>query len=397
MCKKTLNQKQPGIKVLVLNATARSGLVVIQSLAKNGFTVIGADDRCLPFDLHSRYTIPYFTLPNAKDPLFMPRLKGLLKQQKPDVLFQQFCAEPVSMHREEIEKYTNILVPDYDGFSAANDNRRTLEDCARLGIGCPRLLSFDQALKKLETNSGGGSQPRVVLKPRSDFGGSKGVCMVNDPDSLIRAREMVERKYGPAVITEYIPGNAQSMRAVNLVLDKKSNLAAFFTFKKVREFPVSGGLSALGVSTYEPELVDTILPLLKQWRWQGPADVEFKIDSRDNQPKLIEINPRISGNLGFAINCGVDFASISASLAIGADASGEQFPSYGIGLKTLNLTYYIKSVLSEIKGGNGKARLPARVISELRGKRVRNNGEISDPLPLMGKALLELKSKFLHI
>ena len=396
MRKKIWNQKHSGTKVLVLNATIRSGLIVIQSLAKNGFNVIGADDRRLPFDLHSRYTIPYFTLPNSGDSLFIPRLKELLKQQKAEVLLPQFCAEQISKHRKEIEKHTYILVPDYDGFCASNDNQRTLEACEQLRIGCPRLLSFEQAIEMLRMNSGKTSTYRVVLKPRRDFGGSRGVYMLNDPDSLIRAREIVEKNYGPAVIAEFIPGNSQSMRAVNLVLDKKSNLVAFFTFKKIREYPVSGGLSALGVSTYEPELVDIVMPLLKRWRWQGPADVEFKIDNRDNQPKLIEINPRISGNLGFAINCGVDFASISAKLALGAGASGDQFPRYDVGIKNLNPTYYIKSVFSEIGGNNMKARLLAQVISELKGKRVRSNGEISDPLPLIGKALLEFKAKFLH-
>lgn len=394
MHKKIWKQKYSGAKVLVLNATIRSGLVVIQSLAKRGFSVIGADDRHLPFDLHSRYTSPYFKLPNDKDPLFLPCLIKLLRQQKIEILLPQFCAESVSMHRKEIEKYTHILISDYEGLSAANDNLRTLEECHRLGIGCPQLLSFDQALETLKMNLQGVRENRVVLKPRRDFGGAKGVCMVNDPDSLIRARKIVEEKYGPTVITEYIPGNAQSMRAVNLVLDKKSNLAAFFTFKKIREYPVSGGTCGLGVSTYEPELVDIVMPLLKRWRWQGPADVEFKIDNRDNQPKLIEINPRISGNLGFAINCKVDFASIFANLALGNDVSEDQFPKYDVGIKNLNPTYYIKSVFSEMRSSDGKARLLLRLVSELKGKKVRSNGELSDPLPLFGKALLELRAKF---
>ncbi len=35
--------------------------------------------------------------------------------------------------------------------------------------------------------------------------------------------------------------------------------------------------------------------------------VEFKLDPRDNTPKLMEINPRFWGSLALAIESGVNF------------------------------------------------------------------------------------------
>ena len=50
--------------------------------------------------------------------------------------------------------------------------------------------------------------------------------------------------------------------------------------------------------------------LLDDLRWRGVAMVEFKVDRRDGQPRLMEINGRFWGSLQLAIDAGVDFPSI---------------------------------------------------------------------------------------
>ncbi len=380
-------------RVLVTDATIRAGLVSIQSLSKAGYDVIGADDRRLPFALHSKYTPPYSRLPSHEDPGFVAALIGLLESEGVDVLLPLFCVEAVSRNRAAVEEYADVLVPDPDAFAAAHDNRRTLEDCAALGIPCPRILSLPTALRALEEGTSDGPALHVVLKPRKELGGSRGVHIVGDAESLIRARDRVEEKYGPTVIVEYIPGAPEAMRALNVILDKQSRVAAHFTFKKVREYPIIGGVCGLGVSTHEPELVDIILPLLQRWEWQGPADIEFKIDSRDGKPKLIEINPRVSGNLGFAINCGVGFPEIAAALALGTSAQAIRTPEYPAEMKGINVSYYLKSIQSEAKARGIHWTMVKAVWSELAAKRARTNGDLTDPLPLVGKILLELRDR----
>ena len=46
---------------------------------------------------------------------------------------------------------------------------------------------------------------------------------------------------------------------------------------------------------------------LKIMGWVGVAMVEFRVDSRDNVPKLMEVNPRFWGSLQLSILSGVDF------------------------------------------------------------------------------------------
>ena len=92
-------------------------------------------------------------------------------------------------------------------------------------------------------------------------------------------------------IQEFIPGPMSSMRSVAVLYDDGSRLRAYFTNHKLRQWPLDGGICALGRSTYEPELLEFVQLFFDRWQWQGVAEVEIKIDARDGAPKLIEINP----------------------------------------------------------------------------------------------------------
>jgi len=57
--------------------------------------------------------------------------------------------------------------------------------------------------------------------------------------------------------------------------------------------------------------------------------IEFKWDSRDNTPKLIEINPKFWGTLALSIEAGVDFPALACQLALEGDI--EPVESYKVG------------------------------------------------------------------
>jgi hypothetical protein len=65
------------------------------------------------------------------------------------------------------------------------------------------------------------------------------------------------------------------------------------------------------------ELVAGSASLLRQLDMQGPAMVEFKVDSRDGKPKLMEVNGRFWGSLQLAIDAGIDFPLLYTQLIQG--------------------------------------------------------------------------------
>jgi predicted ATP-grasp superfamily ATP-dependent carboligase len=80
---------------------------------------------------------------------------------------------------------------------------------------------------------------------------------------------------------------------------------------------VQGGPSTLRESTHDPELLGSAIRLLKALDWYGVAMVEFKVDPRDNVPKLMEINPRFWGSLELANAAGVNFPWLLYQTAMG--------------------------------------------------------------------------------
>jgi len=382
------------MKVLVAGATRSYGMAAIRSLAKNGCGVVGADERKLPFSMHSRYTKPYYIYPGAQRDGFLDAIIRIIRKEKPDVMLPMVSTKLVSLlsqHRKEIEKYTRLLVPNYESLSVAEDNRMTIEECEKIGIACPRMLTEKEAIAELNKNADRNDPVRVVVKPRQEIGGARGLSIVKDAESLKKAKNEDERIYGNTVIEEYIPGNTENMRTVNLMFDKKNRLTAYFTMKKLRQLPSTGGITALSISTNEWELVDMVLPFFEKWRWQGPAEVELKIDSRDNRPKLIEINPRFWGYVGFPIRCGVNFPLIACKLAQGINVQHEGYPKYAVDIKYIDPSAYLKVITPDIMYGKNRARSIFRVLAELKGKKVGNNVDLSDFKVIIAKILLDLK------
>lgn len=77
--------------------------------------------------------------------------------------------------------------------------------------------------------------------------------------------------------------------------------------RRVREVPPKGGISCCAESFYDPKLKDYGIRLLDNLGWHGVAMVEFRFDTRDNDYKLMEINPKFWGSLDLALTAGADF------------------------------------------------------------------------------------------
>ncbi len=116
---------------------------------------------------------------------------------------------------------------------------------------------------------------------------------------------------------EYIPGG--NYYGVSVIFNKKSELRSAFVHQKIRQYPPTGGVSTYAISVKFPELVELTEALLKPLRWYGVANVEFKIDARDNTPKLMEANPRLWGSLQLAISSGINIPYMLYQLALEGD------------------------------------------------------------------------------
>jgi len=294
-------------KVLVTDAQMRNSLAIIRSLGRRGLKVIGAEDTWFATGCFSKYCKGRATYPSPdKHPdEFINYLLNVLKNDKYEVIFPvtDKTVTPIAKHKEEIGKHTLIPLPDYEVLMKAMDKAKTIEIARENGIACPVTFVTDN----FAGLAAAGDEVRfpMVIKPRRGFG-SRGLTLCNTPEELSSAYPETTAAYGKCLIQEYIPPGGEEL-GVYALLNYNSELRAVTVHRRLRSYPVSGGPSTLRETIFRPELVDIALRLLKALKWSGVAMVEFKTDPRDNQPKLMEVNPRWWGSLQLSILSGVDF------------------------------------------------------------------------------------------
>src|SRR5205823_482878 len=101
-------------------------------------------------------------------------------------------------------------------------------------------------------------------------------------------------------------GEDEALWVCDCVFDRRSDLVAAFTFKKLGTSPPHFGVASLGVSERNEELVELVRGLGRRLGYVGPADVDFKYDWRDRQYKYLEVNPRVGMCNYFGARCGVN-------------------------------------------------------------------------------------------
>jgi predicted ATP-grasp superfamily ATP-dependent carboligase len=382
-----------GKRILVSSVSGDSALSVLRELTAAGHEVIGADWRKLPFGLHSRYLRGVHRLPTASEPGFDQSLVELVSAVRPDAFLPLGTQYVATACRQEaaLSRLTRINLPRYEAFMAAYDHVFCNDECLQLGIPSPARYSLDEASRILANGCG---KVTLVVKPCMDIGMARGVSYVRDNEALLQSVSSCTAKYGGASIQEYIPGDASAMRTVIVLFNQKSELIVAFTTRKLRYWPTSGGLTALSVSTDEFNLVTKVLPFFHKWRWRGAAEVELKYDARDGEYKVIEINPRFPAYLRLPMICGLNLARLAAELTLDNDTTIAplKFPSYTVGVKFVNPGLFLRTALSDICSAPARVTAIRKAIADLNGTAPIVASMLSDPLPMMGRMLLDVRN-----
>ncbi len=100
------------------------------------------------------------------------------------------------------------------------------------------------------------------------------------------------------MLVEMIPGPDDLLCSYYTYLDEHGQALFDFTKRVIRRYPPVSGIGCYHITDRIPELKEPALRLLRGAGVRGLANVEFKLDSRDGQLKLIECNARFT-----AANC----------------------------------------------------------------------------------------------
>ncbi len=124
------------------------------------------------------------------------------------------------------------------------------------------------------------------------------------------------------MLQEYIPGGDDVVWMFNGYFDSASDCLVGITGRKIRQTPVYTGATSLGICLRNDEVDETTRRWMKALGYRGILDIGYRYDARDDQYKVLDVNPRIGGTFRlFVARNGMDVAR-----ALYLDLTGQTVP-----------------------------------------------------------------------
>ncbi len=307
-------------------------LAAVRSLGRRGFHVTVGETTRFCASFFSRYasrTLVYPS-PSSRPGDFIGWLIDELKTGSYSmVLPTEFATQQViASAAHEVRRYAGFPFPEKSLADKVHDKGWLMSFAAQKGYLIPKTRFVPEAADIYEVSEG--LTYPVVIKPRQSSG-SRGIAYVREKSSFRDAYLKVHRSYPDPLVQEYIPPMEGGGCGVGALFNMDGEPRAAFAYRRLRQYPVSGGPSTLRESIDGAEIKELAVSLLKDLGWRGPAMVEFRIDPRDSKPRLLEINPRLWGSLNLAVESGVDFPYLLHQIATEGDC--DQVFEYRLGVK----------------------------------------------------------------
>ncbi|OGP54046.1 MAG: hypothetical protein A2Y65_06265 [Deltaproteobacteria bacterium RBG_13_52_11] len=318
-------------RVFVTDGHWRKTLAVVRSLGRRGVEVTVGESSRVATSLFSKYCSRRVVYPSVRrhPEAFLTFLRQELKEIPYDLVIpmEEETLLLLAQHREEFAPLVRLPIPPYQAIARVRDKGWLLRHASQQGIPIPQT-SWVEDMANLNTIKDA-IPPPWVIKPRVSSG-SFGIAYVEREEDLSEAYRKVHSQFPFPLVQERIPPEGEAF-GVSALLDHKGQVKACFVHRRLREYPITGGPSTLRESVRYPQIEELGIQLLQSLAWYGVAMVEFKVDPRDNQPKLMELNPRFWGSLALAIHAGVDFPYLLYKMAMGEEF--EAIREYEVGAR----------------------------------------------------------------
>lgn len=321
--------------VLIAEGENPVTLVILRSLMMKDIdtVVLTSCSRCFP--RFSKYYNQLILVPSmARMEEYAKTVEKIVKKIKFKVFFPVFdwSLIPVSKNRDKISSYVKLPIASHESILKCFDKLSTMKLAIENDVPIPQTY-FVHNSAELKKTSKEITYPAVV-KPRwsvvweKDRAFYRRSGFVNSAAELVATYNSIHQYFPFPLVQEYVPGVNYSVAA----LYNEGRPRAFCCIKVPRAWPPTGGNSCFRESVpLDSEMKGYSERLLKALGWHGIAEVEFRVDSRDNVPKLMEINPRFWGSLSVAVKAGVNLPYLLYRMTVDGDVKGVF--NYKVGVK----------------------------------------------------------------
>ncbi len=326
---------QQGVPAVITPVDDHMGLDIARSLAKRGVRVLGLDhDPGVP-GRHSR-CLEFTRCPDPNEDeegfvAFLIRFADGLRCKPVLFPLSDRHALVCSAHRDSLRGHYEFVMPDHRTMVALATKDGLLAAAREFGIPAPRTvpvagpdelkalapsLSFPVLLKPTESTYWQASPVARALRSGLLAGQPK-VRVCRDAGELLEEYRRIAAYDNRLLVQEVVPGEDDRLAYFCFYLDRGSRPLGFFAGRKCRVLPTGFGSASFVRGLIDPRLNELSFRLLSGTRYQGLGGIEFKMDPRDGEYKLIEFNTRFGMWDGLAERGGVDLAGIAYDDALG--------------------------------------------------------------------------------
>ena len=153
--------------------------------------------------------------------------------------------------------------------------------------------------------------------------------VVQNVNELMEVVNRVQETSAQTMLVEMIPGPDDRLCSYYTYLDAAGNPLFDFTKRVIRRFPTHSGGGCYHITDKVPKIRELSLKLFRQVKLMGLANVEFKLDERDGQLKLIECNARFTAANCLLTDSGYDLALFVYNRLVGRPQ--QQWGDYPVG------------------------------------------------------------------
>ena len=304
--------KTPG--ALVLGGDYH-GLGILRSLGGRGIPTCVVDDE-YSIARFSRYCTRFVRCPSLRDE--DETIVSLLETGKRLILdgwvlypTRDEHVAALSRYREELSSVFRVPTPEWETVKWAWDKRNTYQLANELGIPTPRTYYFNdiRQLAQLEEVS-----PPFCIKPaiKEHFiyaTKAKAWCAHSHAELkelFSKASQLVGT--GEVMVQEVIPGGGGQQFSY-CAFFRNGNPVGKMVACRRRQHPLQFGRASTFVETVEVPVLDELSErFLRAIDYYGLVEIEYKLDPRDSQYKLLDVNARTWGHHSLGVGAGVDFS-----------------------------------------------------------------------------------------
>lgn len=364
-------------KVLVTGADQHQALAVIRGLGMAGIPVLAASPQSKNIGFASRYAAEtaLYTNPHTSTERFVCDIVDLVKRHAISMIIPAVESTLVALdsHRDLIEEHALLAAPDSTTLEWAVDKLKTIQLAEQLGVPVPKTLAtndLQEALSKIED-----FQFPVALKPRGNSLHQTTANQLQFKVKYARTRQELERMLRIMHQTGTLPLVQEYVHGIGVcaaTLFDRGQPIVILPYQRLRELPLTGGVSVLRKTLPPDEQLETIVTrLLQAKQWHGAAMVEFKYDHDQNRYTLMEVNGRFPASTALSLDAGINLPYLTYCLHAGLPMPTEQL-AYRVGVQERWLQGDFRALMAHLRGKTWREAVPqarARLPSNSRAVR----------------------------